>query len=136
MEPNFNMPRPTTEQYAPLEAGPEVPLSSPEQAEQTTEQGISAEQAPAFTPPPLPILPQPVTPAVDDSSVVVSQVTVLGDIPDVAADDNLIEKEWVDKAKHIITETADDPHAREQAVSQLQKEYLRRRYGKELGSST
>jgi hypothetical protein len=54
-------------------------------------------------------------------------------MPATAADDDLIEKEWVDKAKKIIADTADDPHRREEAISQLQRDYLRKRYGKELG---
>ena len=55
--------------------------------------------------------------------------------PSVADDVDLIEKEWVDKAKKIITETRDDPYRREQEVSRLQADYLRKRYGKELGVS-
>ena len=55
--------------------------------------------------------------------------------PLVAADEDLIEKEWVDKAKQIINKTKDDPYLREQEISRLQVEYLRKRYGKELGTS-
>ena len=47
---------------------------------------------------------------------------------------NVIEKEWVDKAKQIITETHDDPYQRSNRVNQLQKEYLKKRYGKDLGA--
>ena len=54
--------------------------------------------------------------------------------PTVANDDDLIEKEWVDKAKKIIAETQDDPYRREQEVNKLQIDYLRKRYGKELGA--
>jgi hypothetical protein len=32
-------------------------------------------------------------------------------------------------------QTKDDPYRREQEVSKLQADYLRKRYGKELGSS-
>jgi hypothetical protein len=53
--------------------------------------------------------------------------------PTLAADDDLIEKEWVDKAKKIILETKDDPYRRELEVNKLQTDYLRKRYGKELG---
>ena len=55
--------------------------------------------------------------------------------PTTANDDDLIEKEWVDKAKQIIAQTRDDPHRREQEVGALQKDYLQKRYGKELGDS-
>jgi hypothetical protein len=56
------------------------------------------------------------------------------DMPLVANDDDLIEKEWVDKAKKIIVQTKDDPYRREQEVGKLQADYLRKRYGKELGA--
>jgi hypothetical protein len=71
-------------------------------------------------PPPVAVAPT-ASPATDDS-------------PLAANDDDLIEKEWVDKAKKIIAETKDDPYRREQEVGRLQADYLRKRYGKELGS--
>ena len=51
----------------------------------------------------------------------------------VANDDELIEKEWVNKAKKVIAETKDDPYRREQEVNRLQADYLSKRYGRELG---
>jgi hypothetical protein len=85
---------------------------------------------PAPVAPATPALPQPVVqPAVADDTV---QLT---GVPDVAADDDRIENQWVNKAKQIISETADDPRRRDQAIGQLQREYLKKRYGKELGVS-
>ena len=55
-------------------------------------------------------------------------------VPIAANDDDLIEKEWVDKAKKILAETRDDPHRREVEVSKLQIEYIRKRYGREIGA--
>jgi hypothetical protein len=55
--------------------------------------------------------------------------------PTIANDDDLIEKEWVDKAKKIIRDTQNDPHKREEEVTKLQIDYLRKRYNKELGTS-
>lgn len=55
--------------------------------------------------------------------------------PVAAADEDVIEKEWVDHAKKIINETKGDPYKREQEVSKLQKDYLKKRYGKELGAA-
>ena len=76
------------------------------------------------------ILPTPVladVPATDPLTV--SQT------PIIAGDDDLIEKEWVEKAKKIVAETRDNPYGRERAVSQLQKDYLMKRYGRELGAA-
>ena len=55
--------------------------------------------------------------------------------PTLAADDDVIEKEWVDKAKKIIANTQSEPHKREKEIGKLQADYLRKRYGKELGVS-
>lgn len=54
------------------------------------------------------------------------------DNPAVAGDEDLIEKEWVDRAKKVISETKHDPYAQEQAFSRLQADYIRKRYGKEI----
>ena len=78
----------------------------------------------------MPALPTPVVPSTNTT-----QGTATDDVPIVANDDDLIEKEWVDKAKKIIAETKDDPHRREREVSKLQIEYIRRRYGREIGDS-
>lgn len=77
-----------------------------------------------------PILPSPVIVADDPQT---SPVHTPG--PMVAADEDLIEKEWVDKAKKIVAETHNDPHQREEAVNQLQRDYLKKRYGRELGEA-
>jgi len=55
--------------------------------------------------------------------------------PLIAADEDLIEKEWVDRAKEIILHTRDDPHARTQKVNELQRDYLQKRYGRVVGAS-
>jgi hypothetical protein len=72
-------------------------------------------------------------PTLSQSPVGISSLPT-DDNPVVANDDDLIEKEWVDKAKKIIVETKDDPYRREKEIGKLQVDYLRKRYGKELGS--
>ena len=54
----------------------------------------------------------------------------VNDSPAVAADEDVIEKEWVEKAKKVINETKHDPFLQEQAVSRLQADYIQKRYGK------
>jgi hypothetical protein len=80
---------------------------------------------------PAPVILAPTAPAVQDDKATPSN----DDTPLIAKDDDLIEKEWVDKAKTIIVQTKDDPYRREQEVSKLQADYLRKRYGRELGAS-
>ena len=49
--------------------------------------------------------------------------------------DDLIEKEWVDKAKKILVETKDDPYRREREINKLQIEYVRKRYGRTISDA-
>lgn len=113
-------------EYIPVLPTPEGGLDTGlEHVEQTAEARAAAADAtyqgvPVSVAPPASVAPV-VQPA-DDSPV-------------VAADEDVIEKEWVDKAKKIILETKDDPHGRTERVNELQKDYLRKRYSKELGAS-
>ncbi len=79
----------------------------------------------------IPLVPAPIVVADDAAAQVV--VTDDTNAPLMAADDDLIEREWVDKAKKIIEETKDDPFKREQEVGRLQREYIKKRYGREIG---
>lgn len=124
---------------APRSAEFRAPSFSPERAlEQRPEQlernaGLEAapnQAAQIILPPPVSVAPQPPVPIADDATA----PPAVNDIPLVANDDDLIEKEWVDKAKKIVTETKDDPYRRDAEVGKLQVEYLRKRYGKELGA--
>lgn len=113
---------------------PETGLSpGVERYEQRSEDGTSADNngAPMF-PTPVPFTPPPMQAQASDAA---GGVTTQDDNPPIANDDDLIEKEWVDKAKKIIVETKDDPYRREQAVSRLQQDYLEKRYGRKIGSA-
>jgi hypothetical protein len=76
------------------------------------------------------IMPEPIAIALP-----VDDVTTVPINPIAAGDEDVIEKEWVDRAKKIIAETKDDPYKREQAVTELQTDYLRKRYGREPGAA-
>lgn len=78
-------------------------------------------------------LPAPVISPIADAGTV-SAMSSDDDTPITANDDDLIEKEWVDKAKKILAETRDDPYRREAEVGKLQIEYIRKRYGREIGT--
>lgn len=117
------------ERFRTTPAGPEVSQPAAPERQETRETQPSGPTDPApqvqvaTTPPPLPQIQQPAPQA--------PQVAV-DDNPAVAADDDLIEKEWVDKAKKVIAETKHDPYLQEQAVSRLQADYLQKRYNKSV----
>ena len=78
------------------------------------------------------VLPTPVIGTITDDT---ADDTNLSNNPAVANDDDLIEKEWVDKAKKIVAETRDDPHLQDEKVNKLQADYLKKRFGRELGAA-
>lgn len=49
--------------------------------------------------------------------------------PATAADVDVIEPEWVDKAEDVIKTHAGDPYGEEEGIEQLQEDYLQKRYG-------
>ncbi len=102
-----------------------------ENLERQAEVVSSAEQAAAA--PTAPVSPLSFQPSDQVVSDVATPPAV--DMPAVANDDDLIEKEWVEKAKKILAETKDDPYRREQEVNRLQADYLQKRYGRTLGSA-
>ena len=54
------------------------------------------------------------------------------DTPLIADDADLIEKEWVLKAKAIVAQTAHDPNLQTKEMGKVKAEYLRKRYNKNL----
>ena len=73
------------------------------------------------------------TPVVAVPTVV--EDTTMQDSPSVANDDDLIEKEWVDRARKIVSETQNDPKKRDDRISGLKVDYVKKRFGRELGSA-
>jgi len=135
MEPETSTPQLGPEQ-APIQYRPNIErapvLPTPERGIETGAERREQAAEPSIAPAAglTTMLP---TPVLADVSTV--DPIVASDSPIVAGDDDLIEKEWVEKAKKIVEETRDNPYRREQAVSQLQKDYLMKRYGRELGAA-
>ena len=50
----------------------------------------------------------------------------------MADDVDLIEKEWIFKAKAIVAQTKDDPYVQNKELSKVKAEYVKKRYGKDL----
>lgn len=47
-------------------------------------------------------------------------------------DGDLIEKEWVDKAKQIVERTRDDPFRQSEELTVFKADYMKKRYGKTI----
>lgn len=53
-------------------------------------------------------------------------------LPAEAEDSDLIEKEWVERAKQIVMHTREDPYEQQRALSQMKADYLKKRYNKDI----
>lgn len=51
-------------------------------------------------------------------------------LPQVADDLDLIEKEWVEKAKHIVAMTVGDPYQQNKQLGKVKANYIKKRYNK------
>lgn len=128
---NFNPELPSIEHGPNIEIAPSMPSleqgveKSAEHFEQRAELSAIAADAGVSS-----VVPAPVAAATDTP-----KNSIVGDTPLVANDDDLIEKEWVDKAKKIVADTRHDPYKQEEAVSILQVDYLKKRYGREIGAA-
>lgn len=118
---SFNVPAPSEGLRAPIEQGAET---KEVRADSPSGDPVSA---PPIAPPPVPVVAQP---SLTDDSQISGVAT-----PAAAGDDDLIEKEWVDRAKQIVAKTRDDPRAQDEAIGRLQADYLKKRYGKIISSN-
>jgi hypothetical protein len=106
---------------APSQPTPEVQAGSSEGANQGPGMILPAPVAPA----------QASTPTAQGDLSQAAQQPVV-DSPDTAEEVDVIEKEWVDKAKAIVEQTKEDPYLQKRQVSALKADYLKKRYGKDV----
>lgn len=80
------------------------------------------------------ILPVPSAPLQTFATSAVANTTYSTN-PGVAEDADLIEKEWVQKAKDIIKKTQNDPHVQSRELNIFKADYMQKRYNKVLKQS-
>jgi hypothetical protein len=51
-----------------------------------------------------------------------------------AADADLIEKQWVSRAKAIVAQTQDDPYKQKKEMGKVKAEYIKKRFNKTIPS--
>lgn len=113
-----------------------MPAGSQEAALQTPEQGPAA--VPEIAPRPaavqpaaagqaaaIPIpAPSPSGQAADDTTTATSTPATM------TADDDNVEKEWVNKARQIVERTRNDPYRQSEELTLVKADYMRQRYNK------
>lgn len=86
-------------------------------------------------------LPATVMPAAESSTAAApaaspppssSSTPIHVDSPAVADDNDVIEQEWVDKAKAIIERTSEDPYTQNKEINKFKADYLQKRYKREI----
>ncbi|MBI2592370.1 hypothetical protein HYW36_02750 [Candidatus Saccharibacteria bacterium] len=83
---------------------------------------------------PLPVIPDvPVAmPAATGQPTTLTPVTSTASSKLTAHDTNLIEKQWVDKAKEIVAQTKSDPHKQKAEMSKVKADYIQKRFNKPI----
>jgi len=136
MEPRLPAPNsPEAGAYNPQELPRSPEFVAQPRAEQAPERPAQQEVQPAGPVQSGPALPPPTsTPTHAPQQVVpvLNPAVAQDGNPASANDEEVIEKEWVDRAKQIVQQTKSDPYKQEQEVSKLQADYLKKRYGKEV----
>jgi len=117
---------------APVAEQAPAAIKSSEKAPRSAEKpAVNAERAPISPTAPTTI-PLPVPPLVsmappNDVSVTTQSSSL------VASDDgDLIEKEWVDKAKQIVEHNREDPYKQSEELTVFKADYMKKRYGKTI----
>jgi len=103
-----------------------APIESVGKAQEST---TGKQTAQVYAPPAMPLqvpadTPAPAAPAqpLTDDDKAVAALT--------AKDGDLIEKEWVERAKHVISQTVNDPHKQKHEVSKMKAAYIQKRFNK------
>jgi len=131
------------EQHGPSFEVPKAPAEQIGQQEKRRQAGLeqagpareSAPRAPAqiVSPPVTPLatsLPATEPPAAAEPPQPASPSPKTDDLQ--AKDADLIEKQWVAKAKQIVSETRDDPHAQKNQISRVKADYIAKRFNKAI----
>jgi hypothetical protein len=131
--PGLQLPPPVGEQVPTLSAAGvgEADGVSPERIPTAAEFAPAvAHAAPATTPTvPMPLPPMPAPPVMAQSGVSATTQTTG---PTTVDDGDLIEKEWVTKAKQIVERTRDNPYQQSEELTLFKADYMKKRYDKTI----
>jgi hypothetical protein len=132
MDPN-NYEQPGLRLPEPLAGAETTPSAKPEKVLAVSPEVLLGQNqsTPVVSNQVLPLSPTALQPVTDQSVSTTSDAT-----PSMADDADLIEKEWVIKAKAIVERTKDDPHQQNTEISHIKADYLKKRYNKDIKVSS
>lgn len=124
---NGNVPlQPSAEVGAGMSAGTEAPETG--QTAAVPPLAPPASSSASWLPPSVPVQPS----GAAGSNATSGAVAVA--TPASADDGDIIEKEWVLKAKHIVEQTKHDPYLQTKEMHKFRAEYMKKRYNKIIES--
>jgi hypothetical protein len=127
---SLNLPPPVTEQQPLPQPGHEAGPPAPETGSRGAEKAAGTAQ-PAAAMPAAPAMPiSPLSPPAGPQTGVTGTTNIA--VPITADDTDLIEKEWVTKAKQIVERNRDDPHKQSEELTVFRADYLQKRYNKTI----
>lgn len=113
-----------------------------EQQEAVASAPVTPENAPNFAAPPPLQSPAPTADAQQKTTIATIPDSPVSDsaatpslntpMPAIADDSDLIEREWVDKAKAIVEHTKDDPHMQNKEINKMKADYIQKRYNRQI----
>lgn len=80
----------------------------------------------------LPLPPNPGQNPAPQASQIDVQDTTQSATPPVVDDGDLIEKEWVSKAKQIVEKNRNDPYKQSEELTVFRADYMKKRYNKNI----
>jgi len=124
-QPDLSLPAPS---YSTLSEHPPAPVPIEEQLRPP-----AANPMPAAMPMPSPTDPMTMQlPGAVPAAAIPATGAATTTNPVTADDDDLIEKEWVEKAKRIVASTQEDPYIESREVSRFKADYIKKRYNKDI----
>lgn len=136
MNPDSLNPQPSTELPKPtlLETPRTVVENQPSTKSEAVElNAVHAEQPGSATLQPLALpVPSGLPMQAPPVKVPISQTVQSTYVPSDAADTDLIEKEWVIRAKALVENTKEDPHLQNKEMSKFKADYIKKRYNKDV----
>ena len=126
----LDLPPPVSEQAPSSTGNIENPLVPIETGSSAVESAAGTARPAAPVPATIPL---PVTPSATHGPVDLPTVpTITGGVQAAADDSDLIEKEWVNKAKQIVERTREDPREQSKELTVFKADYMQKRYNKTI----
>ncbi len=106
------------------------PASNPDQSSTVTP--VDPDQTQAQPTEPVLVAPPPVSPSQASPAPTASPAAQTTSSPQIADDNDLIEKEWVEKAKQLVDSTKADPYTQNKEINKFKASYIKKRYNKDI----